>query len=185
MQSKADWQKPGSGPCTKSERVLKWDVKILKLLGVNIKFNCGTMPCKTNVASKRAFSPGKWTGWGKWERRGEAEAEAEAVAEAVAGPWDRDPLKTQLWLPCSQEACGLWRVSAVAFPHESFTWKANGCHGPSLAPAKRVSFPLCSTLLPSPCLCFFWIRTFLSTSVNTHCGKLPWEHHFLVDLPLS
>lgn len=68
---------------------------------------------------------------------------------------------------------------------ESFAWKANECHGPSLAPVKRVSFPLCSTLLPSPCLCFFWIQTFLSTSVNTHCGKLPWEHHFLVDLPLS
>lgn len=87
--------------------------------------------------------------------------------------------------PNSQEACGLWRGSAAAFPRESFAWKANECHGPSLAPVKRVSFPLCSTLLPSPCLCFLWIWTFLSTSVNTHCGKLPWEHHFLVDLPLS
>lgn len=50
-----------------------------------------------------------------------------------------------------------------------------------------VSSSLCSALLPFPCLCFSWTRgqMFVSTSVNAHCGKLPWEHHFWVVLPLS
>lgn len=61
------------------------------------------------------------------------------------------------------------------------------CHEQSQVLDTRVSFPLCSALLPSPCLCFSWTRgqTFVSTSVNAHCRKLPREHHFWVDLPLS
>lgn len=257
VQNKADWQKPGSGPCTKSERVLEWDVKLLKLFGVNTKFYCGTIPYKPNIVSKTSFSTGKlrtfstqfWICVVKftygWNRKVQVLMAEQGCSCLVPSP--RAPRTSQhsrpcplllpccksvpqedfqqhlghvphLWLsmeaaapsqrenceerqcqvpetrtlsrhssghPDSQEACGLWRGSAVAFPHENFAWKANECHGPSLAPVKRVSFPLCSTLLPSPCLCFFWIRMFLSTSVNTHCGKLPWEHHFLVDLPLS